>query len=242
MRIGDVAIHADAEGLDALQQLEGIGRRQTRAEIAQAFGARPHDEGGLAELLVEDDAVIAGIGLGQHRKLARGTPVEPAAVDNDAADRDAVAADPFGRRVHHDVGAELDRPAEIGRRKGVVDQQRDFRFMRDRGDGGDIEHFEAGIADGLADDKTGVGLDRRPEGVEFARLDEGGGDTEARQCVRQKIDGAAIERRGGDDMVAGAKQGGDRQMQRRHAARGADRADATLQRGQPLFQHRRGRI
>ena len=26
-----------------------------------------------------------------------------------AADRDAVAADPFGRGVHHEVGAELDR-------------------------------------------------------------------------------------------------------------------------------------
>ena len=56
--------------LDALQQLEGIGRRQAGAEIAQAFGARPHDEGGRAELLVEDDAVIAGIGLGQRRELA----------------------------------------------------------------------------------------------------------------------------------------------------------------------------
>ena len=130
-RIRHVAVHAHAERLDALQQLEGVGRRQARAEIAQALGARPHDEGGLAELLVEDDAVIAGIGLGQLRKFSGPAPVEPAAVDDDAADRDAMAADPFGRRIHHDVGAELDRPAEIGRRKGVVDQQRDFCVMRD---------------------------------------------------------------------------------------------------------------
>ena len=68
--IGDVAVHANAERLDALQQLKRIGRRQARAEVAQALGAGPHDEGGLAELLVEDDAVIAGIGLGQHRELA----------------------------------------------------------------------------------------------------------------------------------------------------------------------------
>ena len=44
--------------------------RQAGAEIAQAFGARPHDEGGGAEFLGEDDAVIAGIGLGHGRKLA----------------------------------------------------------------------------------------------------------------------------------------------------------------------------
>jgi hypothetical protein len=66
--------------------------------------------------------VISGIGLGQHRKLAGTAPVEPAAIDDDAADRDAVAADPFGRRIHHEVGAELDRAAQKRRREGVVDQ------------------------------------------------------------------------------------------------------------------------
>jgi hypothetical protein len=40
--------------------------------------------------------MISGIGFGQNRKLARCAPVEPAAIDNDAADGDAVAADPFG--------------------------------------------------------------------------------------------------------------------------------------------------
>src|SRR5439155_8316172 len=50
-----MAIHANAERLDALQQLKSVGRRKTGAEVAQAFGARPHDERGLAELLVEDN-------------------------------------------------------------------------------------------------------------------------------------------------------------------------------------------
>jgi len=131
-------------------------------------------------LLVEDDAVIAGIGLGQHRKFSRGPPVEPAAVDNHAADGDAVAADPFGGGVHDDVGAKLDRAAEIGRRKGVVDQQRNFRAMGDVGDLRDIQHFETGIADGLADHQTGVGLNGGAELVQRARLDEARGDAEAR--------------------------------------------------------------
>ena len=241
-RIAHVPFHADAERLDALQQLERVGRRQARAEIAQAFGAGAHDEGGLAELLVEDDAVIAGIGLGQDGKFAGRVPVEPAAVDDDAADRDAVAAEPFGRGVHHDVGAEFDRAAEERRRKGVVDQQRNFGVMRDLRHRRNIQHFEAGIADGLADHEPRIRLDRGAEFIERARLDEGRGDAEARQRMRQQIDGAAIERGGGDDVVAGIQERRDGQMQRCHAARGADRADAGFQCCEPLFEHRGRRV
>ena len=236
-----MAFHADTQRLDALQQLERIGRRETRAEIAQALGSGAHDEGGLAELLVEDDAMIAGIGLGELGEFAGGMPVEPAAIDDDAADRDAVAADPFGRRIHHDIGAELDRAAEERRRKGVVDQQRNLRVMRDLRDIRNIQHLKPGIADGLADHKPRIRLDRGAEFIERARLDEGRRDAEARQRVRQQIDGAAIERGGGDDVVAGIEDRRDRQMQRGHAARRADRADAGFQRGEPLLEHRRRR-
>ncbi len=38
-------------------------------------------------------------------------------------------------------------------------------------------------------------------------------------------------------MVAGIEQRGDGQMQRGHAARGADRADAAFERGEPLLEH-----
>lgn len=203
---------------------------------------RAHHEGGGAELFVEDDAVIAGIRLGQHRKLARRAPVETAAIDNDAADRGAVAAEPLGGRVHHDVGAEFDRPAEIRRREGVVDQQWNFCFMRDLCNLRDVQHLEAGIADGLADHEARVGLDRGAETVEVARLHEGGGDAEARQRVGQDIDRAAIQRRRRDDMFAGADERCDGEMQGGHAARRADRADAAFQRGDPLFEHRYRRI
>ena len=67
-------------------------------------------------------------------------------------------------------------------------------------------------------------------------------DAEARQRVRQQVDGAAIERRGGDDVIAGAEQRRDGDVHRRHAARRAHRADAALQRRQALLEHRRRRI
>ena len=43
-------------------------------------------------------------------------------------------------------------------------------------------------------------------------------------------------------MIAGIEQRGDRQMHRGHAARRADRADAALERGEPLFKHGGRRI
>jgi hypothetical protein len=193
MGIFDMAVHADAEGLDTLQQLKGIGRREAGAEVAQALGARPHDERRWAELLVENDAVIAGIGLGQHRKFSGKPPIEPAAIDNHAADGDAVAADPFGGGVHHDIGAKFDRAAEIGRCEGIVDQQWNFCIVGDPRDVGDIKHFKAGIADGLADHQARIRFDRGGEFIECARLDERRGDAETRQRVRQQINGAAVK-------------------------------------------------
>src|SRR3954451_20738980 len=73
--IGHVAVHPDAERLDPLQQLKGVHGRETSAEVAQPFCARAHYEGGLPEVLFEDDAVISAVGLGQSRELARCPPI-----------------------------------------------------------------------------------------------------------------------------------------------------------------------
>src|SRR5258708_3514971 len=91
------------------------------------------------------------------------------------------------------VGDKLDRPAEIGRREGVVDQERNPSVVRDLRDAWNIQHFEAGIADGLADDQARIGLNGRAKGVQRARLDKSRGDAETRQRMRQEIDAAAIE-------------------------------------------------
>ena len=110
VRIVHVPIHAYRQGLHSLQKLERVGRREARAEIAQTLCARAHDEGGRAELLVEDDAVIARIGFGQHRELAGRAPVEMAGIDDGAADRNAMAAEPLGHGMHDDVGAVVGWP------------------------------------------------------------------------------------------------------------------------------------
>jgi hypothetical protein len=71
-----------------------------------------------------DPSAPAGVG-----GVVGGEPVgverEAAAVDHHAADEGAVATDPLGGGVHHDVGALLERPAQVAAAApGVVDDQR----------------------------------------------------------------------------------------------------------------------
>ena len=241
-RVLDVARHPHGQRLDALDDVERVGRAHAGAEVAQALDAGAHDEGQRAEFVGEVDAVIAGVGLGQGREQIAAVPVELAAVDQRAADRDAVAAEELGHRVIDDVGAQLDRPAEVRRREGVVDQQRQAVVVRDGGNARDVEHLEAGVAERLAEHEPRLGPDRRAEGARVARVDQRGGDAEARQRVDEQVVAAAVERARRDDMAARPHQRHHRERERRLARRRADRADAALERREPLFEHRRRRV
>ena len=89
-------------------------------------------------------AVVGGRRLGEHGKAAV-RPLERAAVDDDAADRRAVAADELRRRVDDDVGAVLDRAAEVRRGERVVDDQRRAVLVRDLRHRLDVEDVAAGL-------------------------------------------------------------------------------------------------
>ena len=144
-----MAVHAHAQGLDALHKQERIEGAEAGADVAQAFDAGADDEGDGSEDFAEIHAVIGAGGLVDLREGAL-FPIELAAVDDHAADGVAVSAHEFGERVHHDVGAVIDGAAQIGRGEGVVDHQGDVVFVGDLGDGFDIEHAAAGIGDRLA--------------------------------------------------------------------------------------------
>lgn len=118
-----VALGAQGQRLDADEELLGGEGVEAGAEVAQDLDARPDDEGDGAERLPELEPVVALGGLDHLREPRRvRAPVELAAVDDDAADGRAVPADPLGRRVHHDVGAVLDRAYEVAARaERVVD-------------------------------------------------------------------------------------------------------------------------
>ena len=179
-------------------------------------------------------ALVGGVVVGELLRV--GGEVEGARVDDDAGDRGAVAAEVLRRGVHDDVGAPLDRADEEGRRDGVVDDERHAVLVGEGGDGLDVEDLGLRVGDRLAEEQLGVGADRGAPRVDRGRvLDEAHLDAEARQRVLQQVEGAAVERGGGDDVVArlGDVEHGERLGR---LARGDEQgADAALERGDALL-------
>src|SRR5207237_4413208 len=114
----------------------------------------------------------------------------------------AVAADVFGRRVHHDIGAPLERPAQIGRGDRVVDHERDARFAGDLPDRLDVDDVDERIAERLGVQDLRVLLYRAAEILRVVRVDEGGVDAELAQIDLEQRIGAAVAGVAGNDVVA----------------------------------------
>ena len=67
-----------------------------------------------------------------------------------------MAAQVLGRAVDHEVGAELDRLLQIGRREGVVHGQQGPGLVGQLGDGGDVEDLQERIGRRLDPDEFRV--------------------------------------------------------------------------------------
>ena len=78
-------------------------------------------------------------------------PREGAAVDDDAAERGAVAADELRQRVDHHVGPVTERFEQERRRDRIVRDDRNAARVGSIGHGGQINHVARWVADGLAE-------------------------------------------------------------------------------------------
>src|SRR5690606_18538163 len=78
-----VPLDPQAQGLDALEQQEGVEGADGRADVAQQLDPGLDDVGAGPERLPVLQAVVAGVGLGEAGVLAAGAEVEAAAVDDD---------------------------------------------------------------------------------------------------------------------------------------------------------------
>ncbi len=108
-----VPLCPQAQCLQALQQEKGRKRVHRGAKVPQDVQADLDSKGCLAERLDEAHAVVPLCGLGEVRELAGGSPVELAAVYDDAAEDGAVAPDPLRRAVGDNVCTVLDGPDEV---------------------------------------------------------------------------------------------------------------------------------
>ena len=100
------------------------------------------------------------------------------------------------------------------------------------GDGGellDVGDVELGIAEGLGVDGAGFVVDGGAQAVEVVGVDKLDLDAQARQRVVEEIVGAAVERSGGDDLVAGSGKGDDGERLRRLARGGGEGCRAAFE-------------
>ena len=233
--VGHVPIHAQAQRLDALDRLPAIERRLAAAEVPQDLDPRLQDEGRRAQVGVHQP-VVGRVRRGEVGEAAAG-PIEIAAVHDDPADGRAVAAQEFGGAVDDDVGAPLERPAQIRRGERVVDHQRDRVLASDRRDLVEREDADVGVAQRLAVDDLGVGLDRPLEVGRVRRIDKRDIDADAREGVAELVVRAAVEPAAGHDVVPRAAEGQDGLRLRRVPAARRQCADAAFEAGDALLQH-----
>ena len=169
-------------------------------------------------------------------------PREMAGIDDDAAQAGAMAAHVLGQGMDHDVGAVFERPAQIRGRHGVVHDQWYALGVGDGGQGAEIDHVRRRIADGFAKYRLGLAVDQAAHGVDVAIVGETRFDTETRQGMREQIVGAAVQGRGGDDVVADLRDRHQRVGDGRRTGGYRQRADPAFHGRDALFEHGGGGI
>ena len=241
-RVVEVALHAKRERFEALQKHEGVEGADRRAKIAQPLDSRPDDEGKIADRFVELQTVIAFRRLGEERKLAV-APIERSGIDDDAAHRGAVPADPLGCGFYDDGCAVVEGTAKIARAaEGVIDDQRNAVFAGDGGDGLEVGHVERRVADRLHVERLRVAVDSAAKRLGIVAIHKLHLDAEALEGDLELVVGAAVEIARRDDVVARLADGGDGDELRRVAARHAKRRLAPFERRHALFEHVGGRV
>ena len=240
--VGAMALHAERQGLDALQQKIGVHRRQCRPEVAKCYGARLHGEAEVAEGLGEGQAVVARIGLGHGRKLAALPPVEAARFDDHAAHRVAVAADELGHRMDDDVGAPFEGPAEIRRRHGVVDDQRHAVAPGDLRDRLEVDDDAARVGQVLDEDRLAFRRHGALEILRIAGVDEMAGPAHALEGDAELGQRAAVEALGRDELVTRVQERREGEELSGVARGRGHRGAAVLEARDAFFEHRDRRV
>ena len=200
--VGGVALDAQGQRLQALQEDETAHRGKRRAGVPEQDRPGTGDVGGRADDIGKDNPVVAVVRLGELRELSGSFPVELAGVHDDTADGGSVTADELGRGVHDDVGAVFNGPEKIGCGKSIVDDERNLVCMGNGRNRLNVNEVGVRVAERLDEDGLRLGTDGVLEVAEVGRVHEGGRDAVGHQRVLEQIVGAAIDGLGRDDMVS----------------------------------------
>ena len=135
-----------------------------------------------------------------------------------AGEQIVVPAEIFGRRVQHEIDAELQRPLVERRRESRVDQGLDPVPPADVGEALHIDDAIVGIGRRFTDQKPGRRPDRLFDRLIVARRHHRDFDAVAVQSLGQKLPRAPVGIIGHDDMGVMRQHRVQRRRHRRHAA------------------------
>src|SRR5262245_44713269 len=166
-----MALHTQGQRLQALQKQEGVKGAETGTEIAHHFHTRFHDKGKIAKRFPVAHAVVAWRRLDHFWEDAI-VPGKSPAIDDDATDAGAVSANEFRGRVHDDVRPMLAGPAQVGRGKGIINNEWELMLVRNVRHSLDVEHVSLGIADSLPIEEFGFRRDSATKILRISRIDK----------------------------------------------------------------------
>ena len=120
--------------------------------------------------------------------------------------------------MHNQSRAQINRAAQVWRGRGVVDNQRNSRRVGNIGHRTHIHDIPARIGNRLAEDGTGVIVNRRLHCIQIVEIDESGGPAKAFDGLAELRDRATIKTGRGDDVLARPHQREQRHDLRRVSA------------------------
>ena len=159
-----------------------------------------------------------------------------------AAQTAALTVDVLGRRVHHQIGAQLERPLQDRAREHVVDDHLSAGLVRQLGDRRDVDQGERRIARRLEKHEPGgCGQGLGPL-IQIAAVDQDDLDPEARQDLGQDVVTGAEQEARCHDAIAGTQLAAQGGMHRGHAGRRGRGLLGALEQRKTLLEHPDGRV
>ena len=234
LRIFTVAPHPHVQAFQPEVQIIRVLRRLHGAKIAhQLHGGLRDVRTGKTEALGIGHAVVALVGSAQAGVFVGVfRPVEPAGIDDRAAECARVSVHIFCGGVDDDIRAPFERAAVDRRGERVVEDQRYAVAVGRGGEFLNVQHGQRGIGDGLAVHGLRVGAEG---GVQLLRaavgVDERDLDTHALHRDGEEVEAAAVDARRAHQMVARADDVEDRKEDRRHPGARQHGGCAALKRG-----------
>ena len=237
-RILHMTLDTQGQRLKPVDEVERALWCDCRARVAQDECADIDNECDRTERIDEAHAVIARVRVGEVREASRCLPVELSAVYDHAAEARAVSAEELRRRVHNDVRAVLDGAQEVGRGKGVVDDDGYALRVRCLCDRLDVDEVGVRVADGLEKDALRIRANRICKALcPRLRIDEGHVDAPLLHRVSEQVVRAAVDGLLRDDVIARMSEPLERRRDRRRPRGERECRRAALKCCDALFKH-----